>query len=1141
MHVEKRCLAIEIPALLSTPITTTSYDNRAARRYNARMLFTLTDIAAQLPPERFNKGWQLFNAGIVTAPNIQRGGELITAVIPQYGGRPLRVYVRADNGKNEITINGECSCGTKHNCEHVAAVLLQALKDQQALPGVTDMDTALPIPGAEISAGTFGAQPAKPPGIRQALLYILHLDDAGLLVETQVARPLQHGGYSAGSSYDPGRAAGHTPARFLEPADLELISAINKLQREPDTNLPRLEGAQSAAMLETMLLTGRCFFEDIQWGTPLSLGPARRLEFEWQANDFGYQRPLWRIIPEADTLLSVSPTWYFDENEGECGPLSTKLESALIHEMATLALAAPQDTGKVYNQLRGRYPDSPIPPPRHFDVETAPRVKPVPCLRLTTIEEQMLEDWSDFQDMAVLTFDYGGVEIDRHNPPARIKDGRVICVQRDKKAETAALKQVRKLGFEADEYWRERTGADCFFPEPDFSGSDYMDNDAEAWLDLQTGGIPELRAQGWRIEYDNFRYRLCEAGNWVCDIARLEQQDWFSIGLDVEVEGERVGLLPILLEFLKQFPRGLPDRDTIATEHFIAPFVAKSGGDSGEERLLRLPAARVLPLLDILLEIYGTAAPATGQELRFSRVQLTRLTALDQPDGSPWLQLLADDDVQQLARRLRDLDGISEVTPPAGLEASLRPYQQQGLNWLQFLREYQLAGILADDMGLGKTVQALAHLLLEKEAGRAVRPSLVVAPTSLMFNWRHEAERFAPQLKVLILHGPQRQKHFAAIGQHDLIITTYPLLVRDKDTLLAHNYHLLILDEAQVIKNPKAHASRVVRGINAGHRLCLTGTPLENHLGELWALFDFLLPGLLGDSKQFRRFFRTPIEQYGNEATADLLSRRIRPFLLRRTKQQVAKELPPKTEIIQTVALAGKQRELYETVRLAMHRRVREEIRRQGLSRSHIVVLDALLKLRQVCCDPRLLKTDKAHDVYKNVNESAKLDMLLALLPEMIEEGRRILVFSQFTTMLGLIEDALNNAGIGYVKLTGQTRDRQAPVQRFQNGEAPLFLISLKAGGVGLNLTAADTVIHYDPWWNPAVERQATDRAHRIGQQQAVFAYKLICEGTLEEKILAMQQRKQTLADGLYQEGGGNEPLWTEQDLEALFSPLGDD
>lgn len=446
----------------------------------------------------------------------------------------------------------------------------------------------------------------------------------------------------------------------------------------------------------------------------------------------------------------------------------------------------------------------------------------------------------------------------------------------------------------------------------------------------------------------------------------------------------------------------------------------------------------------------------------------------------------------------------------------------------------RLGGQQAPQVLLGKTVQALAHLLLEKEQGRADRPSLVVAPTSLMGNWRREAHQFTPDLRVLTLHGPRRREQFAAITDHDLVLTTYPLLVRDRQTLLAHDYHLLILDEAQIIKNPGAQASRMVRELRARQRLCLTGTPMENHLGELWSLFDFLLPGLLGDARQFRRVFRNPVEKAGDTAVAAQLARRVRPFLLRRTKEAVVRELPPKTEIVRSVELEGMQRDLYESIRLAMHERVRRAVADKGLARSRIVILDALLKLRQACCDPRLVKLESA----RKVLHSVKLEMLLELLPGMLEEGRRVLLFSQFTGMLKLIEARVKEAGIDYVKLTGQTRDRTTPVARFQRAEVPLFLISLKAGGLGLNLIAADTVIHYDPWWNPAVERQATDRAHRIGQENPVFVYKLIAEGTVEEKIQSLQARKQALADSLFdrKEGGGVQ--WTAADLEALFEPL---
>jgi len=367
------------------------------------------------------------------------------------------------------------------------------------------------------------------------------------------------------------------------------------------------------------------------------------------------------------------------------------------------------------------------------------------------------------------------------------------------------------------------------------------------------------------------------------------------------------------------------------------------------------------------------------------------------------------------------------------------------------------------------------------------------------------------------------------------VLTTYSLLARDQDVLLQHAWYFLILDEAQFIKNPRTRASRLVRQLDVRHRLCLTGTPMENHLGELWSLFDFLLPGLLGDAKQFRRVLQNPIEKHGDEEASRRLALRVRPFMLRRTKQEVASELPSKTEIIRGVELEGAQRDLYESIRLAMHERVHQAVADQGLARSHIVVLDALLKLRQVCCDPRLLKLESA----ARVKHSAKLEMLMELLPEMIEEGRRVLLFSQFTGMLKLIEEAVGKVGVDYVKLTGRTRDRATPVDRFQGGEVPLFLISLKAGGVGLNLTAADTVIHYDPWWNPAVERQATDRAHRIGQDNPVFVYKLITVGTVEEKIQAMQARKQALADSLFDRNGGMQTGWTDADLELLFEPLG--
>jgi SNF2 family DNA or RNA helicase len=348
---------------------------------------------------------------------------------------------------------------------------------------------------------------------------------------------------------------------------------------------------------------------------------------------------------------------------------------------------------------------------------------------------------------------------------------------------------------------------------------------------------------------------------------------------------------------------------------------------------------------------------------------------------------------------------------------------------------------------------------------------------------------------------------------------------------LGRDFALVILDEAQMIKNPGAKVSQMARALRAQCRLCLSGTPVENHLGELWSLFDFLQPGLLGDERHFQRHYRTPIERNGDRGRAEALSARLAPFLLRRTKDSVAKELPPKVEIVESITLDEKQRDFYDGVRLAMHQRIQEVVRQQGLARSQITILDALLKLRQVCCDPRLVNMDAASV------PSAKLEWLATVLPELVAEGRRILLFSQFTSMLRLIESLVTGLGIPYCLLTGETADRTEVVQRFQTGEVPLFLISLKAGGTALNLTAADTVIHYDPWWNPAVESQATDRAHRIGQTKSVFVYKLIAEGSVEERMLQLQADKRALAGRLYTQKSASPTALGAEDLEMLFAP----
>lgn len=640
-----------------------------------------------------------------------------------------------------------------------------------------------------------------------------------------------------------------------------------------------------------------------------------------------------------------------------------------------------------------------------------------------------------------------------------------------------------------------------------------------AWARFRYEGVPALERAGWDVEIDDSLYDLfvdLSAPGAVWD-AHLESRagDWFDLDLGVEIDGKRVALLPLVVDVLRGMDRtAVPQGD-----------VAFANVDG---RVVVLPMDRIRRVLETLVELHEDP-----QFTRRGKLMLGPLAALNIAQAMPELQGI-DERAQALGRladRLRTFDGVPQKAIPGGLRATLRDYQHEGYRWLQFLREFELGGILADDMGLGKSVQAIAHLLQLRHEHADARPNLLVVPTSLVPNWLAEIDRFAPSLRVLTLHGPGRERLHGRIDESDVVITTYALLVRD-EIFTEREWDVAILDEAQAIKNAQSKVARTSAKIRAKQRICLTGTPMENHLGELWSLFNFVMPHALYDQRTFARMFRTPIEKQNSSERRDVLARRIRPFVLRRTKSGVALQLPEKIEIVERVELAADQRDLYESVRIAVQEEVRREIERLGLARSRIAVLDALLKLRQVCCDPRLVKLSSA----ARAHSSVKLEWLIETLEQLVEEGRHALVFSQFTSMIDLIKPELERAGIPYVELVGSTVDRATPVRRFQAGEVPVFLISLRAGGTGLNLTAADTVIHYDPWWNPAVEQQATDRAHRIGQDKAVFVYKVVAAGTVEEKILQLQARKAELAGALFDAAEASTLNLRPEDVEALFS-----
>jgi superfamily II DNA or RNA helicase len=651
--------------------------------------------------------------------------------------------------------------------------------------------------------------------------------------------------------------------------------------------------------------------------------------------------------------------------------------------------------------------------------------------------------------------------------------------------------------------------------------------DRDRWLHFSNETLPQLREDGWRIEIDPaFPYRIVAAGDdWRAEVYDGASSQWFELELGVDVEGKRVSLLPLLIDALRRSGLDL-SADAAALARLGKPLLGKLPNGA----YVALAPERVARVLSTLAGLFGDDGTPRGER---ARIPMLRAAALRQaqddrsgPQGAPrqaegdnndsgltfqWAQ------AQSVRALFDDINSSAQrpIALPTTFVGTLRPYQRDGVAWLQALRAHGLGGILADDMGLGKTVQMLAHIAIEHAAGRLAHPVLVIAPTSVVPNWRAEIARFLPTLPPEAIE-----------------LSSYALLARDPEPLVAREWSIVVLDEAQFIKNPRTKAAVGARRLRAQQTIAMSGTPIENHLEELWSIYAFAVPGLLPERARFARFFRMPIERRADVDRRRALAARVRPFLMRRTKERVAQELPEKTAIVQRVELSGAQRDLYETIRLAMHLRVREEIDRRGLERSRIIVLDALLKLRQVCCDPRLLKLPAA----AVVKESHKLDALLEMLDSLLADGRRVLLFSQFTSMLDIIQRELTKRHMPYVELRGSTKDRQTPVARFQSGEVPLFLISLKAGGTGLNLTAADTVIHYDPWWNPAVERQATDRAHRIGQQQHVFVYSMIAQDTVEERILELQERKGALAASLFDDSANEKLELNAAELERLFS-----
>ncbi len=1047
---------------------------------------------------------------------------------------------------HQWTVESECSCPVGYVCKHacaflkvLAADLGESSKNPKLLPfpapPMLDPFTSAWLRELE-KAVRADAAPAKKSAVSAKFLaYCIEMplyENPPLpILVLRVGNRNKDGSVTIENST--ATADITKPPKYMAESDFRLVTLYRQIERKQGgyygvkLHGPGWEEFLKGALEEDRLfyMTGRRSF-----GNPtvssLSAGPAETIEAAWQSQVDDSTRPVLKFTRENLQLLPTEPPWYVDLSAMLTGPVESELPAAVLTAWEKGPIIGADKIPLLLGRL-GSISAKPLPTPIPLKTEAKPAYAPQACLHICRRKIGPIYDMTDVI-IGLPTFRYGDSPalppLAIHAIPiyTEMQDNTRTTWPRDAKGEARHLSKLLKSGFIA---------------LSDITPSSYLDNttrlavtlpghlqgNVTSWLDFQESPLAaKLREAGWSFEIDPKAGLTAHNASEFFPALEADPDhgiDWFRFDMQFEISGKKLSLIPIIARMIRE---GFPPSDSPNLPETIAVPC-----ENPEDGFIRFPARRLLEIVEQVCHLFHGNETGDGP-LHMDRLAAAGVAASLAIDSSETTRALA-----KLGQGLKNITCLPLAEVPATILADLRPYQLDGYRWLQFLAAHSLHGILADDMGLGKTIQTLTHLAAE-HAKAPGKPSLVIAPTSVVPNWTAEAEKFTPHLKILTLQGKGRTEKFDEIFAADIVLTSYPLISRDFEVFQKQDWHLVVLDEAQYIKNPKAIVAQSVCKLKAAHRLCLSGTPMENHLGELWSLLRFLMPGFLGDEKSFNTQLRRPIERDRSGDAQLALNRRVSPLILRRTKDQVATDLPEKTTLIHHIDLNKKQTDLYESVRASMDKRVRDAIAAKGLAKSHIIVLDALLKLRQICCHPQLLKFPAS----QGITESAKLIYLTEeLLPTLLEEGRRILLFSQFTSMLAIIEAHVEKEKIPFLKLTGQTQDRAILVKQFQTGAIPIFLISLKAGGTGLNLTAADTVIHYDPWWNPAAENQATDRAHRIGQTKPVFVHKLVCRGTIEDRILDLQKHKSALVEALLSEDTTKLKIDAET-LSHLLAPL---
>jgi len=1095
---------------------------------------TLNKFENNFDKKTILRGESYYLEGRVTILSVSQDRKYISSRVIGALDQIHKIKIKISNNRltGEQFIDGACSCPVGFNCKHVFASLLKTYNDTNVYEQITTENNTINLTfdidnkiNSWINDFKFFANRiinTSPVIEKGKLIYAVEPLNENKNIIEDINISLYYFYSYEDQDYDEFQIfdiSDKIHQSCIKQNDEDILATLQFINRNNLDNekIYSLKDSKSSLLFTKILSTNRCYFLDPKIEL-IKLGNNEQLQYEWEQKDKLEQMLNVLVKTAPATLIKLDKLWYYNKIDQSFGLINTALSLETIEFLLKAPKVSPNEVTIVRDYLKKIAPGH---------AEILPKViKPIPKI-VNNIMPCIELDLYNESPIANIYFDYDGyiVPFSRKNNSETISyidNNTLFEFKRDFNQEKEYITLLSSyINLELLNTYLSKKD------EPDKFKITSL-NKEEDYLNLNFHVLPELESTKWRVirNHENFQEIILDDDiEWYSELDEESEYDYFGFKLGIEIDNKQIDILPVVSDLIKNISvediAKLPDDSSV-------PLRLPNG------KILSVPHKRIKPILNILVELYDQKKDCTGT-LKLAKYQSQLLNEIEQAFKAAKMRWIGGENLRKFGQRLADFKKIKKVKPPKSFNAELRAYQQEGVNWLQFLREYNMNGILADDMGLGKTVQTLAHLSIEKQKNRLVKPTLIIAPTSLMVNWHSEIYKFAPNLKSLVYHGTSRDVYKEQIIKYDIILTTYPLLLRDKEVWLKNQFYYLILDEAQYIKNHKTKSTQIVHQINAKHRLCLTGTPMENNLHELWSIFHFLMPGMLGNATQFRQLYRTPIEKNQDLIRQQILSRKIKPFLLRRKKSQVADELPEKTVIIKKVDLIGKQRDLYESIRLSMEKKVRKVLQEKGLSRSHIIILDAILKLRQTCCHPKLLNLATASRAYKT---SAKTEMLMEMLPSMIEEGRKIIIFSQFTKMLDIITSELQTKKIKFSKLTGATRNRKKAIDMFQNGDASVFLISLKAGGTGLNLTAADTVIHYDPWWNPAAEDQATDRAHRIGQKKSVFVYKLLSSGTIEETIHEMQQKKRKLIEGLLTEKRFSGSNLTKSDLEYFFRPI---